>query len=1519
LDQLEPGSAAYNMPAAVRLVGRLAVSVLAASLREIVRRHEVLRTTFATDVAGPVQVVAPPSPVVVPEVDLISLGARQRDEEAQRLTAEEACRPFALSRGPLFRVKLLRLGIEGHLVLLTQHHIVSDGWSISVLVRELGALYSAFAEGQPSPLAELSIQYADYAVWQREWLTGEMLNSQVAYWRERLEGAPALLELPIDRPRPPVSSLRGGRVTLALPAEGPRALARRQGVTLFMALLAGVAVLLSRLSGQEDLSVGSPIAGRSRRETEDLIGFFVNTLVLRMDLTGNPSFKELLERVREVSLGAYAHQDLPFEKLVEELSPERSLAHSPLFQVMVMLQNAPLKTLNLPGLELSPLVEESGAAKFDLTLTLTEVGQDLAGLLEYARDLFDVASMVRLVGQLERVLLAMAAEPEWRIGDLSLLSAAEQQQLLEWNDTGACADLELCLHELIEAQVERTPDAVAVEFEGKVLTYRGLNHRANQLAWRLRELGVVPEAPVGVCVERSLNLLVALLAVLKAGGLYVPLDPSYPQERLSFMLEDSKVLVLLTQGRQREKLPAVPDGAICLAVERAWGAVNGGNLRVWASPEQLAYVLYTSGSTGRPKGVAIPHKALVNFLESMRTRPGLSAADRLLAVTSLSFDISGLELYLPLLAGAQVDLVSREMAIDGARLQARLRDSGATVMQATPSTWQMMIDSGWQGKTLLKVLCGGEAMPENLSMELRQRADSVWNLYGPTETTVWSTLSRIEADGVTIGRPIENTGVVLLDVHLEPLPVGVPGELHIGGTGLARCYYGRPELTATFFVPNPYCGLDGEPGSRLYRTGDLARYLPDGRIEHLGRIDNQLKVRGFRIEPGEVETALVAHPAVGRVVVIAREERLVAFLVAREGQVQPTAADLRDSLSAALPDFMMPTVFIWLSELPLTPSGKVDRRTLARMRISAVAAERHVPPRNELECEIAALWREVLRVEQVGVEDNFFELGGHSLLATQVVSRLRAAFGIELPLRRLFESPTVSALAAAVETARSEGAIAAGPSIRRQRRHREMPLSFAQERLWFLDQLEPGSTAYNIPAAVRLVGRLAVSVLAASLGEIVRRHEVLRTTFAVGAAGPVQVVAPPPPVIVPEVDLTGLGQRLRDEEAQRLTIEETRRPFDLSRGPLLRVKLLSLGSEEHLVLLTQHHIVSDAWSTGVFTRELGALYSAFAESQPSPLPGLAIQYADYASWQREWLRGEILERQVAYWRERLAGAPLLDLPTDRPRQPGQARRGARQEVALPRALSPAVAALCRSQGMTTFMALLAAFKVLLFQSTGQSDMVVGINVANRNYAETAELIGFFINQLVLRTDLSGDPKVTELLRRVREVALGAYAHQDLPFEGLVQELEPEREKGQPTLFRVKLDLLNVPVDPIEIPGLLFLPCTVEWAVARYDLHLSLTETEQGIRGELLYDAELFDSATAARLVQRFELILTRMVERPQARLSELVEFLERTEQEERRTRTRARVETNLKNLRKIARRSVTQQGTSPEPRRNEIL
>lgn len=1015
LDLLQPGSSAYILACCVRLPGALDIEAFKRAFYELLCRHETLRTTFPLIDGSPVQAVGEPPSLDLPLFELIGLDNAPRRAEVIRI-AREMQQPFDLQCGPLVRAALLRLQPDEYAALLTMHHMVSDGWSIGILAHELTTLYQAFASGKPSPLNDLPIRYSDFARWQRSRLTGEALDRELEYWKKQLAGI-STLNLPTDYPRAKLQSLRGAgesRVLQSPLSTQIKVWAQAERVTLFMMFLAAFQILLARYSGQQDIAVGFPVAGRTAPQTERLIGLFANTLVLRSDLSGNPTFRELLARVRAVTLGALEHQDAPFEKLVEVLRPERDLSRSPLFQVMFNFESVRAEKGTAPG-SFIPLPMDS-AAKFDLALTVVERA-NLFCYVQYNADLFEAATIQRMLGHLEVLITAAVAHPDQHISDLPLLTAEEWRQLvIERNQTRVPQDEPRCVHELFESQAERRPDAIAVTDEKHSITYGELNQRAHQLAHYLRRRGVGAGTLVGVCLERSIAMVEALLGIWKAGAAYVPLDPAYPPERLKFMLQDSGARLVITQepfgrifsGSSAEILDFEKDGRV---VEKE----TPENVEWWVSAEDPAYVIYTSGSTGQPKGVEILHRSVTNLLESMKQEPGMEERDTLLAITTLSFDIAVLELFLPLSTGGHLVIASREVAADPGALQKAIKTLAPTVMQATPATWGMLVESGWDGDKQLKILCGGEALSRELANKLVERAREVWNMYGPTETTIWSSTGRLrrEEGSVPLGTPIANTEFYVLDGNRHAVPFGVPGELYIGGAGLARGYWKRSELTGEKFVPHPF---SDEPGQRLYRTGDLVRHHADGRIEYLSRIDNQVKVRGYRIELGEIEAALREQPGVRECVVIEREDspgekRLVAYLVGAKEDI-PATGELRARLKQKLPEYMIPGATVILDALPLTPSGKVNRLALPRPEFGELEPDAaFLEPRDELELELAGIWRQLLRRQRIGVKDNFFELGGHSLLAVRLFVEIERLFGRKLPLASLFLAPTVEQLA----------------------------------------------------------------------------------------------------------------------------------------------------------------------------------------------------------------------------------------------------------------------------------------------------------------------------------------------------------------------------------------------------------------------------------------------------------------------------------------------------------------------------
>ncbi len=1921
LAQLEPDSSFYNMPAAVRLQGKLNVKALEQSFNEIISRHEVLRTNFQAKEGQPIAVISEVMRLTLPILDISSLPANQRQSEIKQLTAQEAQQPFDISRDHLLRVKLLRLSEQEHIVLLTMHHIVSDGWSIDVIVRELATLYLALCNGQALPLPKLPIQYVDFAAWQRQWLQAEVLETQLSYWRNYLENAPKVLELPTDYSRPATQTFRGATYSFELSTElsaSLNKLSQQQGNTLFMTLLAAFQTLLWRYTGQEDIVVGSPIANRNRAEIEGLIGFFVNTLVLRTDVSGNPSFLDLLALVKETTLDAYTHQDLPFEQLVEEIQPERNLSHNPLFQVWFSLNNNLMPTLEIGGLTLSISEAESETTQFDLSLDMVEQQEELIGTFEYSSDLFNTDTINCIAENFQNLLAGIVANPKQQIASLPLLTkAAENDLLWKWNNNKIEYPQDKCIHQLFENCVNKTPNAVAVVFQQQRLTYEELNNKANQLAHYLHSLGVNKNVLVGICVDRSVEMIVALLGVLKAGGAYVPLDPAYPEKRLSFMLHDSQVSVLLTQQSLISSLSVENVPVVCL--DGDWKIISQQskvNPVINSTPDSLAYIIYTSGSTGKSKGVAIAHRSLVNKFYAWAKAYQLNSLTSHLQMASFAFDVFSGDLIRALCSGAKLVLCPREWLLEAENLYQLMLAEKVDSAEFVPVVLKNLVhylERTRQNLHFMRLLVVGSDILYVKEYQEFQRfcgeQTRLINSYGVTEATIDSTyfeftqVNLSENGLVPIGRPFANTEIYILDYYLQPVPVGIPGELYIGGEGLAQGYLNRADLTKEKFII-----WNGE--KRLYKTGDKAKYLADGNIEFLGRLDYQIKLRGFRIELGEIEAVINEHSSVREATVISRKDisdnqQLVAYVVATSDVVkkqtsavdlntqqtsqwqavfddlyheldseqqsgfyikgwessytglhipdeevrswmnqtvkqilalQPTrvldigsgsglmllrfaphckqycatdisqnalnilqqqlsklgqdlskvsfiqkgaddftgmstdtfdavfivsvaqyfpsvdyllkvlegavnvvepggfiflgdvrnfslleafhtsvqlhkapdslsvtnlqqyvqkqifaekqlvidpgffialkqhlpkishieihlergdfhneltkfrydviihvgheiyptvdiswldwqqakltlpsvrqllietepdilgianvpnarvsldvkavellknsaglttvgelrqlknsaglttvgelrqalqsiattgvdpeelwalsaelpyvvdiswsdnsvdgqyqvvfrkrialqmqpivvappcsgkttssrtwsdfantplqemyntqiVSQLRQHLEAKLPNYMMPSAFVMLEALPLTPNGKVDRNALPAPEVTQLLSESDfIAPSTAIEETLVNIWTEILGIENIGIHHNFFNLGGHSLLATRLVFQIRQAFQIELPLRRIFEKPTIAGLAKDIEKATKANLGVRAKSIEPIARSQQLPLSFAQQRLWFLAQLEPDSSFYNMPAAVRLQGKLNVKALEQSFNEIISRHEVLRTNFQAKEGQPIAVISEVMRLTLPILDISSLPANQRQSEIKQLTAQEAQQPFDISRDHLLRVKLLRLSEQEHIVLLTMHHIVSDGWSIDVIVRELATLYLALCNGQALPLPKLPIQYVDFAAWQRQWLQAEVLETQLSYWRNYLENAPkVLELPTDYSRPATQTFRGATYSFELSTELSASLNKLSQQQGNTLFMTLLAAFQTLLWRYTGQEDIVVGSPIANRNRAEIEGLIGFFVNTLVLRTNLAGNPSFEELLKRVREVALGAYAHQDLPFELLVERLQPERSLSHTPLFQVMFVLQNTPMSALELPGLTLTPVESDINSAKFDLTLEITETESGLVGNLEYNTDLFKETSIQRMAAHLQTLLSGVVANPQQRLSQL--------------------------------------------------
>ncbi|RZI25339.1 amino acid adenylation domain-containing protein [Pseudomonas sp. 770NI] len=1479
--QLEPHSAAYHIPSALRLKGQLDLAALQRSFDSLLARHESLRTHIRQDHDGAVQVIEPPMslPITQADADEAQLNAR-----VQALIAQ----PFDLQEGPLLRVTLLRLAADEHVLVLVQHHIVSDGWSMQLVVEELVQLYAGYSQGQDVQLPALPIQYADYAVWQRSWMDAGEKQRQLAYWRELLGGEQSVLELPFDHQRPAVQSHRGARLAFELAPEltqGLKALAQQQGVTLFMLLLASFQTLLHRYSGQEEIRVGVPIANRNRSETERLIGFFVNTQVLKADVHGQMSVEQLLQHVRQRALQAQAHQDLPFEQLVEALQPERSLSHNPLFQVMFNHQTDVGQAQvqhQLPGLRVEGLDWDSKTAHFDLDLDIQESTEGIWATLGYAQDLFEASTVQRMARHWQNLLQGMVANPRQQLSQLSLLDATEQQQILQlWNRTESGFSAERLVHELVGDRARETPDAVAVKFDAQTLTYGELDRQANRLAHALIARGVGPEVRVAIAMPRSAEIMVAFLAVMKAGGVYVPLDIEYPRDRLLYMMQDSRSKMLLTHSAVQHRLP-IPDGLDVLAVDQvqAWSDYSDTAPTVALDGDNLAYVIYTSGSTGLPKGVAVSHGPLVAHIIATGERYETSPADCELHFMSFAFDGSHEGWMHPLINGASVLIRDDSLWLPEYTYE-QMHRHNVTVAVFPPVYLQQLAEHAERdgNPPAVRVYCfGGDAVAQ-ASYDLAWRAlkpKYLFNGYGPTETVVTPLLWKARkgdpcgAVYAPIGTLLGNRSGYVLDAQLNLQPIGVAGELYLGGEGVARGYLERPALTAERFVPDPF----GKPGSRVYRSGDLTRGRPDGVVDYLGRVDHQVKIRGFRIELGEIEARLREQASVGETVVVAQEgptgKQLVAYVVPLDRTLlddavaQSTGREtLRRALKTRLPDYMVPTHLMFLERMPLTPNGKLDRKGLPLPDVSQMQ-QVYVAPESELEQQVAAIWAQILGVERVGLADHFFESGGHSLLAMQVISRLRQLLGREVPLRTMFEQPRLQGF---VETlCNSHESQASVLQILPVSRQQPLALSYAQERQWFLWQLDPHSAAYHVPSTLRLRGWLDHAALQRSFDSLVARHESLRTQVHQDEGQAFQIIRENGTVAI-------LHEQVNEADMQRRVETEIAQPFDLQQGPLLRVTLLRLAEDDHVLVLVQHHIVSDGWSMQVMVDELVQLYAAYSQGQDLQLPALPIQYADYAQWQRDWMTGGERDRQMGYWQALLGGEPsVLELPLDRPRPSVQSFRGASLEIKLAPAFVAELKALAQREDVTLFIVLLASFQALLHRYSGQQDIRVGVPIANRNRVETERLVGFFVNTQVLKGDFDAQLTVTQLLQQAKHRALDAQSHQDLPFEQLVEALQPERSLSRNPLFQVlfnhqsqaRLASTSQQLPDLRIEGL-------EWGTqtAQFDLSLDTQETVDGLWATLTYATDLFDAATPNRMARHWQNLLQAMLDDPHQRVAQL--------------------------------------------------
>ncbi|WP_414575248.1 amino acid adenylation domain-containing protein [Anabaena sp. CCY 9402-a] len=1469
-----PNSGVYFEQRSCLIRGNLNKAAFRQAWQRVVERHPVLRTAFHySELEKPLQVVYDCVELPWQEFDWCGVETTEQQAKLTEFLECDCNSGFNIQQPPLMRCAVIRLEANKHQFIWSHHHLLMDGWCNGILLTEVFTIYKAFCLGQDVILPP-PIPYRNYILW----LQQQNPEQAESYWRKHLQDftAPTFLGMRSDNVETLyATSLQG------IGYEAMQNFVRQHRLTLNTLVQGAWALLLSRYSGENDVLFGTTVSGRPPElpQVERIVGLFINTLPVRVDVDGEI---QIIPWLQQLQAQQVEREQYSYSSLVDIQGWSSVPRGTPLFESLLIFENYPVSIESvIKSFDQTLQIEDTqGFEKTNYPLALTVIpGQELLFKVSYDLFYFDTETITRLLGHLETLLLSMVNEPEQRLSQISILTPEERELILkDWNQTTQAYPNQ-CIHQLFEAQVERTADAIALVFGEECLTYRELNSKANQLAHYLQQLGVKPETTVGICLERSPEMLIGILGVLKAGGVYLPLDPTYPDERVRWILGDAQVRVLLvhaeTQRRRGEFERVVcweGDGQ-AIALQSIENPISD------VTAESLAYVIYTSGSTGKPKGVMIEQRSLTNLITALQQQLGICSTDYWLAITTIAFDIAALELFLPLIVGARVILTPQTALVDPSQIAAIIEQQQITVMQATPATWRLLIAHGWEGKADLKILCGGEALDKSLAQQLLSSAQEVWNLYGPTETTIWSAAQKLIPDEpVTIGHPIANTQFYILDQHLQPVPIGVPGELYIGGAGVARGYLNRPELTAEKFLLKtpPLCLFAPTLRERqgrmrekkiipLYKTGDRARYLPDGTIEYLGRLDNQVKIRGFRIELGEIEALLSQYPQVQAAVVVVTEDttedkRLVAYIVSQN----PEITDLRQYLAKHLPDYMIPSQFITLDALPLTPNGKVDRRALPKPQFQT--SSQTIAPRTPTEELLLNIWQNILNLNSVGITDNFFTLGGHSLLVIRLVSQIQQVFGVDISLRKIFEKPTIAELATLINSSRLNTSLSNAIPVRESTD--KILLSFAQQRLWMLAQIEPENPSYNVAAALRLTGDVNVDILTQSLQEIIQRHEVLRASFLNVDGQWIAVIIPEININIPVVYLNFLPPSQQQKLVQQLAQEESQQPFNLEIIPLLRAKLLYLNTHEYILLLTMHHIITDGWSINVFAQEMASIYQAFSQGQPSPLTPLKIQYADFAAWQRS--QNDKFNYQLEYWRQQLESTPeLLELPTDYPRPAIQTFRGQRYSFTISGELTEKIKHLGQETQTTLFMVMFSALSILLHRYSQQEKIVIGSPVANRHYPGTEGLIGFFVNTFALLISLEDNPTVAELLPRVREMVLSAYSHQDVPFEQVVEELELVRSLSYSPLFQVMLVVENAPTQPIEIPGLRWSPLEIDGGTAKFDITLMIAETDAGLQGKWEYNCDLFTETTIQHFTEHFQNILLGMTSEPSQNISDL--------------------------------------------------
>lgn len=1470
----EETSLAYNESVTLVCRGLLDVEALKAAFADVLARHEALRATITED--GLTLLINEP---FVPKIEVIDLSGLSIPEQASKLAGlkeKAVLEPFSWTRGPLFRAVIVRQGAELHQVLLTAHHVVCDGWSTAVILKDWAAYYNARSKGFGATLPDPN-RFSAFALAQAARTPAEQ-NADEAYWLSQFQGAIPVLELPTERRRPPQRGYASLREDLVLGEPLVSALRKagaKSRASLFATLLAGFNVLLHRLSGAEDLVVGMPSAGQAAADQPTLVGHCVNMLPIRTSMSGDEPFSAVLGRVRSCLLDAQEHQDFTFGALLAKLPIARDPSRTPLVSVVFNVDRGLSgEAIGFDDLHVELITNPRRFENFELFLNAVELNGQVTLECQYNTGLFSANTIRRWLKGYRELLTSVAEDPQQKVGALRILTEDEGAKLALWNQTSETYPRDRCVHEWVQAQALRTPNAIAIDCGDQTLSYGELEARANQLARRLRELGVQNGGLVGLCLERTPELFVGLLGIHKAGAGYVPLDPDYPADRLRFMVEDAELKVLLTSAKLALELPLPAEAVVCVDAERAELAKLDNTALAKdersANPESVAYVIYTSGSTGLPKGVLVPQRALANLVHSVSVRPGLSERDVVLGITTLSFDIAVSETWVPLSVGAKIALVTRETAADGASLCKVLEEKRVTFIDATPATYRLLLSAGWLGSLRVVAICTGEAMPKDLAEQVLPMVKELWNGYGPTETTVWSTFWRVPVGfgRILIGQPVANTQIHVQDAQGGLVPPGVVGELFIGGEGVALGYLKRPELTRERFVPDPYV-----PGAMMYKTGDLGRYLEDGTLECLGRNDHQIKLRGFRIELGEIEDALRQHPSVAEAAVILREDspgdaRIIGYFTPQG--TEPDAASLRQHLKRTLPDYMIPFGFMPLDIMPLTPSGKINRKALPKP--SALVQAEHtefVAPRTDTERMLAERWAEALRVGRVSVEDDFFALGGHSLLAAQIMGKLRRDQQIELSFRTFFEAPTIAQLAARIDRGRERPSpmpsrkplLPRDPAL-------PIPLSVTQERLYLLEEMHPAQRiVHNLPAAWRFEGDVNLELLQRSLDTISARHETLRTTLGVVANQPVQRIQPQVSLPITEEDLTSIPSEGRHARMMERIRELSAIPFDLEEGPLFLSVLFRFGAEISVYFTLRHNFIWDGWSFDVFVNELSQAYSAFARGVQPTLPELPISYADYTFWHRDWLKSPQLQDQIQWWQGQLANAPAdLDLPLDHPRPVQATYAGGNLTADISREQADTLTRLGRDAGTTLFNVLFAAYATLLLRYSGQREILVGTPVRARVMPEVEPLIGPFINAVVLRTLVDPEASFLEHLKRVRDVTLDAFSHEEMPLELL---------GIRPPIVRAFFSFQDARSRAVTLGDAQIQQVEVEPPAAANDLMVWIMERPHGLKVVANFSTEIFEPETIAQLLRSYSALLSDIISDPKQRLTDLAIQAER--------------------------------------------